>query len=519
MPELDDILKRVIAAPVYDVAVKTPMQRMDALSDRISVDTECDIFIKREDMQPVYSFKLRGAYNKLSHLSEEQKQQGIVAASAGNHAQGVALSAKKLGIPATIVMPRTTPDIKVSAVKQMGAKVLLKGDSFDIAKQYSETISKQQNKVLIPPYDDIDVIAGQGTIGLELLQQANDLEAILVPVGGGGLLAGVGAFIKSINPDIKIIGVEAEDSACLLAARKAGKPVDLKKVGIFADGVAVKRIGDLPFSIINQCVDQVITVTTDEICAAIQDIFTDIRAIAEPAGAIAVAGIKKLHHEHNLPGKKVAVILSGANINFHTLRHVSERSEFGECTEAVFAATIEEHSGSFRKFCLLLNNRAITEFNYRIADSARANIFVGIKMQDSEQERSELLQRLNENGIPTIDLSDDGLAKVHLRYMVGGIPPMPFREQVISFDFPEVPGALMRFLDTLGEQWNITMFHYRNHGAAYGRVLAGFDVPADEQDEFEQHLKKVGYRFNNESNNPAYHLFLIPENQGSKTLS
>jgi len=461
-------------------------------------------------MQPVYSFKLRGAYNKLSGLSEEQKKAGVVAASAGNHAQGVALSAKKLHIPAVIVMPRTTPDIKVKAVEKLGAEVILKGDSFDIAKAHSESIAREQGKVLIPPYDDIDVIAGQGTLGLELLQQANDLDAILIPVGGGGLVAGVGAFIKSINPSIKIIGVEAEDSACLLAAREAGKPVDLEKVGIFADGVAVKRIGELAFSIIEQSVDQVITVTTDEICAAIQDIFTDTRAIAEPAGAISVAGIKKLHHENDLPGKKIAVILSGANINFHTLRHVSERSEFGECTEAVFAATIEEHSGSFRKFCLLLNNRSITEFNYRIAGTDKANIFVGIKMQNSELERGQLLEHLNDNGIPTIDLSGDVLAKVHLRYMVGGIPSVAFREQVVSFDFPEVPGALLRFLETLGEQWNITMFHYRNHGAAYGRVLAGFDVPEKEQTEFERHLQKVGYRFNNESNNPAYHLFLNP---------
>jgi len=510
MPSLNDILKRIVAAPVYDVAIKTPLQHMDALSERLSTKQPCDVVIKREDMQPVYSFKLRGAYNKLNGLNDDQKQSGVVAASAGNHAQGVALSAKKLGIPAIIVMPRTTPDIKVKAVKKLGAEVVLKGDSFDIANEYSQTIAREQNRVLIPPYDDLDVIAGQGTLGLELLQQANDLDAILIPVGGGGLIAGVGAFIKSINPEIKIIGVEAEDSACLLAAQKAGEPVDLDKVGIFADGVAVKRIGQLPFKIIKKCVDQVITVTTDEICAAIQDIFTDVRAISEPAGALAVAGIKKLHHENDLPGKKVAVILSGANLNFHTLRHVSERSEFGENTEAVFAATIDEQSGSFRHFCMLLNNRGITEFNYRYSDKDKANIFVGIKMQDSEHERGELLKHLNDNGIPTIDLSDDVLAKVHLRYMVGGIPAMTFREQVISFDFPEVPGALLRFLDTLGEHWNITLFHYRNHGAAYGRVLAGFDVPETEQDDFESHLKKVGYRYNNESNNPAYHLFLKP---------
>jgi len=511
MSSLNNILKRIIAAPVYDVALKTPLQYMDSLSERLSTTAPCEIYIKREDMQPVYSFKLRGAYNKLCHLSDEQKQRGVVAASAGNHAQGVALSAKTLGISAIIVMPRTTPDIKVAAVKKLGAEVVLEGDSFDIARQYSETLSKQKNRVLIPPYDDLDVIAGQGTLGLELLQQMSDLDAVLIPVGGGGLVAGVGAFIKSINPDIKIIAVEAEDSACLDAAIKAGKPVDLENVGIFADGVAVKRIGELPFEIINQCVDQVITVTTDEICAAIQDIFTDTRAIAEPAGAISVAGIKKLHHENDLPGKKIAVILSGANINFHSLRHVSERSEFGECTEAVIAATIDEHSGSFRKFCLLLDGRAITEFNYRIADSKRANIFVGIRMQNSELEREQLKQQLTEHDIPVLDLSDDVLAKVHLRYMVGGIPPKAFREQIVSFDFPEVPGALLRFLETLGDRWNITLFHYRNHGAAYGRILAGFDVPIAEQPAFEEYLTELGYRFNNESNNPAYHLFLNPE--------
>ncbi|MCP3673885.1 MAG: threonine ammonia-lyase, biosynthetic [Gammaproteobacteria bacterium] len=511
MASLNDILKRIIAAPVYDVAIKTPLQTMKSLSERLSDKEPCEIVIKREDMQPVYSFKLRGAYNKLSQLTDEQKQRGIVAASAGNHAQGVALSAKKLGISAIIVMPRTTPDIKVKAVKKLGAQVLLFGDSFDVAKEQSEAISKEQNRVLIPPYDDIDVIAGQGTLGLELMQQASDLDAILVPVGGGGLVAGVGAFIKSINPDIQIIAVEAEDSACLAAAQEAGKPVDINNVGLFADGVAVKRIGELPFTVINECVDQTITVTTDEICAAIQDIFNDTRAIAEPAGAISVAGIKKLHHEGQLPGKKVAVILSGANMNFHTLRHVSERSEFGECTEAVFAATINEQSGSFRKFCLLMHDKVITEFNYRIADSKKANIFVGIRMQNSENERELMMQQLTENNIPVIDLSDDVLAKVHLRYMVGGIPVKAFREQVVSFDFPEVPGALLRFLEKLGDRWNISLFHYRNHGAAYGRILAGFDIPENEQSLFEEYLDELGYRYNNESNNPAYHLFLNPD--------
>jgi len=507
-----DLVNSIKNASVYDVAIKTPLQLMANLSSRLSTHGPCEIYIKREDMQPVYSFKLRGAYNKLSGLSAEQKKRGVVAASAGNHAQGVALSAKKLAMSAIIVMPRTTPEIKVDAVRKLGAEVLLEGNSFDVAKQHAEMIAVQQNRVLIPPYDDFEVMAGQGTVAVEIIEQANDIDAVLIPVGGGGLLAGMASYIKSVNPKIKVIAVEAEDSACLLAATDAGKPVDIDNVGLFADGVAVKRIGELPFEIISKTVDQVITVTTDEICAAIQDIYTDTRAIAEPAGAIAVAGAKRMHHLNMLPGKKLAVILSGANMNFHTLRHVSERSEFGEGTEAVFAATIDEHSGSFRKFCLSLNNKVITEFNYRLADAAKANVFVGIRMQDSAIERGQLMQQLSNNDIPVLDLSDDVLAKVHLRYMVGGIPPIKFREQIVSFDFPEVPGALLRFLETLGDRWNITLFHYRNHGAAYGRILAGFDIPEHDQQQFEYYLEELGYRFSNESNNPAYHLFLNPVN-------
>ena len=508
----DNLFEKIISAPVYDVAIKTPVQLMENLSLMLSDKKNAtEIYIKREDLQPVYSFKLRGAYNKLCHLSDQQKQSGIVAASAGNHAQGVALSAKKLALSAIIVMPRTTPDIKVAAVKKLGAEVVLHGDSFDVAKQHAEEISRTQSRVLIPPYDDLDVIAGQGTVAVELLEQLEDLDAVVIPVGGGGLIAGIASYIKAVKPAIKIIAVEAEDSACLMAAIKSDKPVDLEKVGLFADGVAVKRIGELPFILLKDRVDEFVTVKTDEICAAIQDIFNDIRAIAEPAGALAVAGIKKLHMQNNMPGKKIAVILSGANMNFHTLRHVSERSEFGECTEAVFAATINEQSGSFRKFCLLLNDKTITEFNYRIADNTKANVFVGVRLQNNQTERQQLMQRLTENDVPVIDLSDDVLAKVHLRYMVGGIPAKIFREQVVSFDFPEVPGALLRFLETLGDRWSITLFHYRNHGAAYGRILAGFNVPEDEQPQFEDYLLELGYRFNNESNNPAYHLFLNPE--------
>ena len=484
--------------------MQTPMQPMPILSKRLG----CEVLIKREDMQPVHSFKIRGAYNKLSKLSEEQKAAGVVAASAGNHAQGLALAAYKHGVEAIIIMPVTTPDIKISAVKKYHAEVILHGNDFNSAQEYAIEYAKEKQLTFVPPYNDLDVIAGQGTVGLELLSQASDLDAVYIPVGGGGLAAGIGAVLKSVNPKIQLIAVEAEDSACYHLARQAGKPTDLDEVGLFADGIAVKTIGDITFDIMEQCIDDVVTVTTDETCAAIQDIFNDVRAIAEPAGAVSVAGLKK--YQSKFKHKKVAVLLTGANINFHSLRHVSERSELGECAEAVFSATIDEHPGSFRNFCNVVGNRAITEFNYRLSDPNKANIFVGIKMKNADCERTEILKQLKEHGIPCLDLSDDALAKVHLRYMVGGIPPASFREQVVSFDFPEVPGALMKFLTTLGDRWNITLFHYRNHGAAYGRVLAGFDVPEAQQDAFESYLKDVGYRFKNQSDNPAYNLFLKP---------
>ena len=501
---LNDLLTASLTAPVYDVAVKTPLQAMPILSSRLG----CEVLIKREDLQPVHSFKLRGAYCKLAKLTEAQKLAGVVAASAGNHAQGVALAASKINVQATIVMPRTTPGIKVSAVKKYGAEVILHGDNFESARQKALEISEQTQQIFIPPYDDFEVMAGQGTVALEILSQVAELDAIYIPVGGGGLAAGMAAVIKSVKPEIQLIAVEAEDSACYLKAHEAGKPVDLEQVGLFADGIAVKRIGDLTFDVLEQGIDDIVTVKTDEICAAIQDIFNDVRAIAEPAGAVAVAGLKK--GQAKFKYKNVAVLLSGANINFHSLRHVSERSELGECAEAVIAATIDEHAGSFRNFCQILGDRAITEFNYRLADPAKANIFVGLKMTNSNQDRSDILSELKANNIPALDLSEDELAKVHLRYMVGGIPPAKFREQVVGFDFPEVPGALMKFLNTLGDRWNITLFHYRNHGAAYGRVLAGFDVPESQQPDFEQYLEDLGYRFKIQTDNPAYHLFLKP---------
>ena len=501
---LQQLLSASLTAPVYEVAIKSALQAMPIISERLG----CEVLIKREDTQPVYSYKLRGAYNKLVQLTESELARGVLAASAGNHAQGLALAANKLGTQATIVMPRTTPDIKVAAVKKFGGKVIQHGDNFSAAQEYAMALAKEKGYAIIPPYNDFHVMAGQGTVGLELLSQAPDLDAIYIPVGGGGLAAGVGAVIKSVNPAIKIIAVEAEDSACYELAHQHGQPTPLDKIGLFADGIAVKVVGDLTFGVLEQVVDDIVTVKTDEICAAIQDIFNDVRAISEPAGAVALAGLKK--HYQGKDYNKVAVILSGANINFHSLRHVSERSELGEDAEVVLAATIDEHAGSFRNFCQMLNDRAITEFNYRLADPSKANVFVGIKVQDATTDRPKIIHGLNEAGIPTIDLSDDELAKVHLRYMVGGIPPTEFREQVVSFDFPEIPGALMKFLDTLGDRWNITLFHYRNHGAAYGRVLAGFDVPETQQNEFESYLDKLGYRFSNQSHNPAYKRFLNP---------
>ncbi len=503
-PELKQLVLNIQQAPIYNVVKKTPLKSMQKLSER----TGCRIWLKREDLQPVHSFKLRGAYNKLLNLSQRQKAAGVIAASAGNHAQGVALAAKKLGIDATIIMPLTTPKIKVDAVKYYNAKVKLVGDSFDEAKQHAEQLAEQQNTISIPPYDDLQVIAGQGTIAMELLQQHNKLDMVFVPVGGGGLIAGVAAYIKMIQPDVKIIGVEAEDSACFQAALETGKPVELKQVGLFADGVAVKKIGTHTFRIAQTCVDEVIHVSNDEICAAIQDIFNDSRAIAEPAGALAIAGLKKYQQQNKLVGLDLAAILSGANINFHSLRYVSETCELGEGNEAVLAVTIAEKKGSFRQFCRMLKGRMITEFNYRFTDPLTANIFVGLRLSDQEDDKQQLIQKLRHQELTVTDFTDNELAKIHIRYMVGGSSSHQLTEQIISFQFPETPGALMKFLDTLGELWNITLFHYRNHGAAYGQVLAGFEVPDSEQLKFKSHLKQLGYHYIDESHNPAYQQFL-----------
>jgi len=498
-----DYLRRILLAPVYDVAVETELTPLTKLSARLGNQ----IFLKREDQQPVHSFKLRGAYNKLAHLSEQQCMHGVIAASAGNHAQGLALAAKKLGIKATIVMPITTPDIKVDNVRRFGAEVRLIGTSFNEAQIASMEFAKNEHKTIVHPFDDEDVIAGQGTVAKELLQQLPHADVVFIPVGGGGLLAGMAVYLKQVQPSIKIIGVEAEDSACLKAALNAGHPVDLAQVGLFADGVAVKRIGNHTFNLIQQYCDEVITVSSDEICAAIKDIFEQTRVIAEPAGALSLAGISK-YCQTSVGDESLVAILSGANMNFHSLRYVSERCELGEKKEAVLSVEIPEQKGSFKQFCQALSGRVITEFNYRYSDATKANIFVGVRLAEGQHEREKLLTELAEKSYNVIDFTENELAKLHVRYMVGGQPAQPINERLFRFEFPEYPGALAQFLATLGKHWNITLFHYRNHGAAFGQVLAGFDVTEQNQLEFFRHLKALGYEWQEETQNLAYQAFL-----------
>lgn len=507
-----EILKRVLRAPVYDVAIETPFEKAPQLSARF----QNTIWLKREDLQPVFSFKLRGAYNRMAQLSEEEKQAGVIAASAGNHAQGVALAAQKMGIAATIVMPKTTPPIKYRAVERMGGKVVLHGDAFDEAKLYAETLSKEQNLTLIHPYDDLDVIAGQGTIALEMLRQhTKSLDVVFVCVGGGGLMAGISAVFKQVSPKTRIIGIEPEEAACLTEALKAGERVILDQVGLFADGVAVAQVGEIPFRIAQTCVDEMLTVSTDEICAAIKDVFEDTRAISEPAGALAVAGMKKFVEKYQVSGLNMACIVSGANINFDRLRHISERTELGEKREAIFAVTIPERPGSFKQFCEILGgNRAITEFNYRFANPKQAVVFVGVRTESGTAERQAIVTSLRQQKYDVVDMTDNEMAKLHLRHMVGGhanvcdIEPEKITEQLYRFEFPERPGALLKFLSHMSEEWNISLFHYRNHGAAYGRVLVGVQVPDNQQNDFEHYLQDLGYPHFNESNNPGYQLFL-----------
>ncbi|EMK6701426.1 threonine ammonia-lyase, biosynthetic, partial [Vibrio cholerae] len=460
------------------------------------------------DRQPVHSFKLRGAYNMVSHLTEAQKAAGVIAASAGNHAQGMALSGTKLGIKTTIVMPRTTPDIKVEAVRGFGGEVLLHGSNFDEAKAEAERLSKEQGYTFVPPFDHPLVIAGQGTIGMEMLQQNGHLDYIFVPVGGGGLAAGVAVLVKQLMPEIQVIAVEPEDSACLKAALDAGKPVVLDQVSMFADGVAVKRIGDETFRLCQQYVDGHVTVTSDEICAAVKDIFEDTRAIAEPSGALALAGLKKFAEQQQLKGKQLGTVLSGANTNFHGLRYVSERCELGEKREGLLAVTIPERKGAFFDFCQIIGNRAVTEFNYRYSDDQLANIFVGVRLVGGPDELKSIIHELRQSGYPVQDLSDDEMAKLHIRYMIGGRPSKQLTERLYSFEFPEYPGALLKFLSMLGTHWNISLFNYRNHGADYGRVLCGFELDTPDLVRFSEHLVELGYRYKDETDNPAYRFFL-----------
>lgn len=502
---MKNYIEKILTARVYDVAQETPLDLMRTLSQRLGNR----VMLKREDLQPVFSFKLRGAYNKIVNLPPGAAQNGVITASAGNHAQGVALAALKLGIPALIVMPRTTPDIKVASVRSLNATIALHGDTYDEAYQHAAQLAEDNGMVFIHPYDDPDVIAGQGTIGVEILRQHTDpLHAIFIPVGGGGLIAGVSAYVKYLWPEIKIIGVEPEDAASMYQALRTGERVTLDHVGIFADGVAVRQAGAETFRIARQCVDEIILVSTDEICAAIKDIFDDTRSIAEPAGALAVAGLKKYVAREGLENHNMVAIDSGANMNFDRLRHIAERAEVGERHEAIIAVTIPERPGSFRQFCESLGERSITEFNYRYSDPSQAHVFAGIKLSHGEAEKSDIIERLQAQGYPVTDMTDNEVAKLHVRYMVGGHPPAVEHEVIYRFEFPERPGALLRFLNKMGQRWNISMFHYRNHGAAYGRVLVGVQVPPEETPSFLSFLAEVGYEHQDETSNPAYTLFL-----------
>jgi len=505
---MEKYVKEILSAKVYDVAIETPLEQAAILTQR----HQNHVLLKREDMQPVHSFKLRGAYNKMAGLSPEAAGKGVIAASAGNHAQGVAMAGTRLGIKTIIVMPVTTPRIKIDAVRALGGNVVLHGDTYDEAATHAMSLVQKNGYTFVHAFDDRAVIAGQGTVGLEIVRQhSGPLDAIFVPVGGGGLMAGIAAYVKYIRPEVRLIGVEPEDSACLKAALKAGKRVQLPEVGLFADGVAVAKIGKEPFRILRKLVDDVVTVTTDEICAAIKDIFEDTRAMTEPAGAVAVAGLKKYVREHSLSGQSLIAVVTGANVNFDRLRHISERTELGENREAVLAVTIDERPGSFRHFSNALGKRSITEFNYRYGDPVHAKIFVGVKLAHTENGRQKLLQDLNSKHFKVVDMSDNEAAKLHIRHMVGGRTQAIANERVYRFEFPERPGAFMKFLDLLGSRWNISMFHYRNHGAAYGRVLVGIQVPHEQMSQFSGFLKLIAYRHWDETDNIAYQTFLAPE--------
>jgi threonine dehydratase len=495
-----DYLQKILTAKVYDVAIESPLDPAPMLSKRIGNR----VLLKREDQQPVFSFKLRGAYNKMAHLSLAERAQGVVAASAGNHAQGVALAAQRLGCKATIVMPVTTPSIKIAAVEARGAKVVLHGDSYSDAYAHALQLQKAKGAIFVHPYDDPYVIAGQGTIAVEVLRQwQGPIDAIFVAIGGGGLISGIASYVKRVRPEIQVIGVQPIDSDAMAAGRR----VKLEHVGLFADGVAVKQVGKETLRICRELVDDIVLVDTDAICAALKDVFEDTRAVLEPAGALSVAGVKAWCERHRSRDRTYIAIACGANMNFDRLRFVAERAELGERREAILAVTIPERPGSFREFCALLGTRSITEFNYRYADPRSAHIFVGIEVAN-RHETADLLRAMHKRRIEAYDLSDNEMAKLHVRHLVGGHAPDAEHEILYRFEFPERPGALMRFLDSMSRGWNISLFHYRNHGADYGRVLVGMQVPPSDKAEFTRFLRRLGYHSVDETQNPAYRMFL-----------
>jgi threonine dehydratase len=503
-PMAVDYLQKILTAKVYDVAIETPLELAPQLSARL----HNRVLLKREDEQPVFSFKLRGAYNKMAHMSADERARGVIAASAGNHAQGVALAAQRLGCKATIVMPVTTPQIKIAAVTARGAEVVLHGDSYSDAYEKAQELQNERGLTFVHPYDDPDVIAGQGTIGMEVLRQWQaPLDAIFVAIGGGGLISGIAAYVKRVRPEVKIIGVQPEDSDAMARSLAAGRRVVLPHVGLFADGVAVKQVGQETFRLARKYVDDVIVVDTDAICAALKDVFEDTRAILEPAGALAIAGVKAWVGKTNAKDQTFVAVACGANMNFDRLRFVAERAELGEQREAILAVTIPERRGSFREFCKLLGRRAVTEFNYRYADPDVAHLFVGVEVTD-RRETEQLLAALSRAHIEASDLSDNEMAKLHVRHLVGGHAPAAEHEILYRFEFPERPGALMKFLDSMSGRWNISLFHYRNHGDDYGRVLVGMQVPPQDSREFAAFLDSLGYDYVDESENPAYRMFL-----------
>ena len=502
---IDEYITLIDEAKVYDVASKTPL----ALAIKLSARLGNRIFMKREDLQPVFSFKLRGAYNKLATLPQAALDAGVICSSAGNHAQGVALAAQRKDVRAVIVMPNTTPTIKIDAVRALGGDVILHGDTYDDAYAHARELEQEQGLTFIHPFNDPAVIAGQGTIGRELLEQLEeDVQAVFVPIGGGGLIAGIAAYVKGKRPDIKIIGVQPEDSAAMKESLAAGELITLDHAGIFADGVAVRRVGDETFRLCQQLVDEIVTVDTDQICAGIRDVFEDTRSIVEPAGALAIAGAKKYIAASNIQDQAFVVINCGANVNFDRLRHIAERAAVGEQREMLLGVEIPEEPGSFRKFCEAIGRRGITEFNYRYSDSRKAHIFVGVELRHGADEHAELIENLTRLGFPLADLSDNEMAKLHVRHMVGGSAAKVENERIFRFEFPERPGALLDFLKAIGTDWNISLFHYRNHGSDYGRILAGIQVPDKESDELEAHLADLGYTYSEESDNPAYTMFL-----------